>query len=206
VTYPPFTPMVDVLKPGTLGNVTLSRFTVSESAANFSKIRAVVTQGREIPVKAGDYMQLLVEGTLMMSDTQMEQLSNRDVVRQARGDVLIAGLGLGLIVLPILAKESVSSVTIVEKYPNVVNLVAPSLMELPGGEKLTIVHADIFNWKPARGRKWDTIYFDIWPLIQENNLKEMNVLHSRFRARKADGGWMDSWQRDTLLARRRVRG
>lgn len=202
----PFRPMVDVLKPGQLGNVSLERFSVTQKAAEFSQIRAVVTQGREIPVRAGDYMQLKVGSTLMMTDTQMEQDTNRDVVIQARGDVLIAGLGLGMILLPILAKPEVTSVTVIEKYEQVVTLVAPAIMEQPGGEKLTCIHADIFEWKPKRGARWDTIYFDIWPNICEDDLAEQDELHAFFKKNRAVGGWMGSWQRANLQRRRMMRG
>lgn len=203
--YAPFRPMVEVLKPGQLGNVKLERLTVSKSEEEFSRIRAVVTQGRETPVRAGEYMQLTVGSTLMMTDTQMEQQTNMGVVRQARGQVLIAGLGIGLILLPILAKPEVTSVTVIEKYEHVVNLVAPALMSQPGGEKLTCIHADIFDWKPARGTRWDTIYFDIWPNICESDLEEQDELHAYFKKHRAVGGWMGSWQRENLQQRRRMR-
>lgn len=72
--------MVEVLKPGQLGNVKLERLTISKSEEEFSRIRAVVTQGRETPVRAGEYMQLTVGSTLMMSDTQMEQQTNKNPI------------------------------------------------------------------------------------------------------------------------------
>lgn len=203
--YAPFRPMVEVLKPGSLGDVKLSRFTVSEETAKFSQLRAVVTQGREHPVRPGDYMQLYVGSTLMMSDTQMEQLSNMDVIRQARGEVLIAGLGIGMILLPILANPEVTKVTVIEKYEHVVNLVAPTIMEQPGGEKLTVIHADVFYWKPPRGSRWDTIYFDIWPDICEDDLDQQDELHNYFKKYRASGGWMGSWQRQYLQHRRSMR-
>ena len=36
--------------------------------------------------------------------------------------------------------------------------------------------ADIFEWKPARGVKFDTLYWDIWPTICVSNLKDMAKL------------------------------
>jgi hypothetical protein len=196
--YRPYTPMVEVLKPGTLGDVQLSQFTVSQEEEARSNIRQVVTQGRETTVRAGSYMKLTVGGTLMMSDTQMEQSSNMEVVDKARGDVLIAGLGLGLILMPILANPVVTSVTVIENNSNVVNLVAPTLQACEGGEKLVVIHADIREWKPKRGSRWHTIYFDIWPFVCEDNLDEMDELHERFKNYRVKGGWMGSWQRKKL--------
>ena len=40
----------------------------------------------------------------MMSNTKHEQDSNIDIVQNANGDVLIAGLGLGMITIPICQK------------------------------------------------------------------------------------------------------
>lgn len=134
----------------------------------------------------------------MMSDTDAERRSNYEVVRRATGDVLVAGLGLGMIFHPILAKPEVRSVTVVEKFADVVALVEPTLSPV----KLRVVVADIFAWKPPTGVKWDAIYFDIWPDICVDNLKEMATLHRRFSRRLNPSGWMGSWKYGELLALR----
>lgn len=68
----------------------------------------------------GTYACLRINGRLVMSDTRMEHTTNWEVVHEAKGHVLIAGLGLGMILHPILAKEEVLSVTVVEKYADVI--------------------------------------------------------------------------------------
>jgi len=73
-----------------------------------------VTRGRDTYIRPGRYARLHVGHVLMMSDTDMERRSNVQVVQQARGHVLIAGLGM--ILHPILAKPEVTRVTVVEKY------------------------------------------------------------------------------------------
>jgi hypothetical protein len=138
----------------------------------------------------------------MMSDTAYEQRTNREFVRAAKGHVLVAGLGIGMILVPVLQNPDVTSVTVVEKYQDVVDLVGPSLEKFSGG-KLKIVCADIFTWKPEKGTRYDTLYFDIWPTVTTDNLKEMATLHRRFGRHKAAGAWMDSWERDLLLVRTR---
>ena len=47
-------------------------------------------------VPPGRYARLFVNGTMFMSDTPMERNTNYAVVRNAHGNVLIAGLGIGL--------------------------------------------------------------------------------------------------------------
>ena len=191
-----FRQMCEIVPPGQTDGVLVQHVVVTEKDHELSLLRSIFA--REPPVEPGVYVQLHVGGQLMMSDTQMEKTSNYEIVRQARGDVLIAGLGIGLILVPILANPEVTSVTVVEKYEGVIELVGSSLKELSGSEKLKIVHADILEWNPPKGQKWDVLYFDIWPNICEDNLDEMATLHRRFGRRKKPGGWMDSWQRSRL--------
>jgi len=197
-----FTPMHTLLRPGSLGDVRLETFEVTPEEAGFTRLRAAVTMRRDEVIDAGTYARLYVGKTLMMTDTRNEQRTNTEVVRRAQGDVFIAGLGLGMILVPILAKEAVKSVTVIEKYQHVVTLVAPQLQAIPGGEKLTVVHGDVFTWQPPKGQKWDVLYFDIWPDICVDNLPEMASLHQKYKSRKKPGAWMHSWRRDYLLAKR----
>jgi hypothetical protein len=191
-----FQKMCEIIPEGRSGNVRVEYFEVSEKDHQSTLLRSLFA--RESPVFPGKYVRLYVGSCLMMSDTQMEQRSNYEILRQARGDVFIAGLGIGLILAPILANPEVTSVTVVEKYAEVIKLVEPALRKLPGAEKLTIVQADVLEWKPPKGQTWDVLYFDIWPDICVDNLEEMATLHRRFARRKRPGGWMDSWQKQEL--------
>ncbi len=197
--------LCEILTPGQLGNVKLEHVEISGEMSLWTAVRAAVKSSSDPYVPPGRYCHLIVGQRLMMSDTPMEKRSNRQVVHQAHGDVLIAGLGIGMILLPILSKPEVKSVTVVEKYEGVVNLVAPAILAQPGGEKLTVVHGDIHEWRPTAGTKFDTLYFDIWPAINEDNLKEMSELHSAFRKHRRVGGWMDSWMRAELKRRQQRR-
>lgn len=196
-----FEDMVKVLRPGQLGVATIKHVNVTPDAVLMAAIR------REY-LREGSFAQLFVDGELMMSDTPDERRSNRDVVQAAKGHVLIAGLGIGMVLVPILAKESVLSVTVIEKYTDVITLVEPQLRrKLPATSvaKLIVIHADIFTWWPPTGTKYNTIYFDIWPSIVEDNLEEMRVLHRRARRYRALDAWVESWERKTLKASRRQR-
>lgn len=111
-----------------------------------------------------------------MSDTDMERRSNARFVHRANGSVLIGGLGLGMILHPTLAKPEVKLVTVVEQNADVIALIAPTL---PRDKRLTIVNGDIYEWKPAKGTKYDTVYFDVWGNMSIDNLAEMATLHRR---------------------------
>jgi len=188
--------MANVLPEGKRGKVEIRHMVISDRDAARSLLRQAATGGREMAVTPGKIAQLLVDGGIMMSDTPHERDTNRELIRESRGHVLIGGLGLGMVVLPLLAKERVKTVTIVEKSGDVIALVEKHIRAAAGdnASKLAVVRGDIFTWKAPRGARYDTLYFDIWPTINRDNLVEMRRLHTRFRRRKAKPySWMSSW-------------
>jgi spermidine synthase len=103
-----------------------------------------------------------------MTDLYDEWWTQRAAIIRARssgGDVLITGLGLGMVVEAILATPApahVRHVTVVEQSPDVIGLVAAQL-QAQFGERLQIVEADAYTWVPDSGRVFDTVWHDIWP-------------------------------------------
>lgn len=187
-----FPKMQKKLQPGESGDAVVTHFSVSRDQSQWTAMRP----GGYVP--AGDYVQLNVGGVLMMTDTYHEQHTNYDVVHHSKGHVFIAGLGIGMICHAIAAKREVKKITILEKSQGVIDLVAPTLTK-----KCEVIQGDIFDHKPAKDTKYNTIYFDIWPNICTDNLAEMGKLHRRFRRHLAPEGWLDSWCRNTLKAKQR---
>ena len=148
----------------------------------------------------GDYVRLYIDGELMMSDTAMERITNREIIQKARGRVLIAGLGLCLIVQSMLENEEITEIVVIEKYQDVVDLVQPIFKH----SKLKVITADIFEHEMSKEEKFDCIYFDIWATISTDNLDEMKILHRKYRKNLNEGGYMDSWMRD-ILKRKRIK-
>lgn len=138
--------MLKVLSPGQVGNAALQQISVSNLESQMSLFK-----GGLFYCPPGDYMMLKVNNQLVMSDTNLEKSTNYEVISQATGDVLIAGLGLGMILIPIVKKDSVKSVTVIEKHQDVIDLVWPKLKKYLGkkAEKITIIQSDIFTWKPG---------------------------------------------------------
>lgn len=148
-------------------------------------------------VEDGTFVKLIVDGVLMMSDTHMERRTNREFVSKAHGDVMIAGLGIGLILNALEDKVKsgeVKSITVYEKYQDVIDLVLPKYKHLP----IKVICKDILEYKPEKGETYDTIYFDIWPVIGEDNMKDIRMLHNRWKFRKRNGGYMDSWMKSYI--------
>lgn len=152
-----------------------------------------IARYRERHFEPGQYTQLWRGGTLVMSDTPAERYDHLPFVRAASGDVLISGLGLGMCLGAVLAKPDIQSVTVVEIAQEVIDLVAPSYQD----PRLTIVHADARNWKPAKGRRFRAVWHDIWDDICGDNLPEMHSLNRRY-ARRAD--WKGCWSQDLIRA------
>lgn len=187
-----FEPMIKLIPQGSQGVAKVRHITITPQVAQTMVLRELITHGRERSSPAGEYCQLIIDGELMMSDTQLEHDTNQTVVLKASGDVLIAGLGIGLILVPILAKASVNSVTVVELHQDVIDLVAPNFTD----DRLQIICEDIYSWKPDKGTKFQTIYFDIWPNICWSNRNQMMKLERRFRSNLDKGGWMNSWAKE----------
>ncbi len=204
-----FAPMADIIPEAQLDGCAVEHFDVDEHSSMLTQIQAM-QHGPASLVPPGRYCRLKVGRTLMMSDTPAEQRSNIWFVVRATGDVFIAGLGLGMVLIPVLRKEGVRSVTVIEKYQAVIDLVEPSIRKRVSsseGAKLTVICEDIFDWKLPKGQKWETIYFDIWPDICGDNLPEITKLKRRFARRlRRDNkaAWMGAWEEHTI--RRHMRG
>lgn len=136
-------------------------------------------------ITPGIYIRLTHNGECVMSDTDMEKNTNRKFCLKAYGDIIIGGLGIGMIIMAIQDKPEVKSITVIEKNQEVIDLVAS---QLDFNEKVNIICADVFEWKPERGVKYDMAYMDIWNWINEDIYKkEMQPLkrkYARFLRRK----------------------
>jgi hypothetical protein len=215
--------MQSILKPSEKGSASISHFTISAKDADKFNNRLAFSAGTGgQQVSPGKYVRLHVKDCgsdlPMMSDTPMERRSNWDIRREAHGRVLIAGLGIGMILHPILDAwrgitnengnisryQTVEHVTVVELNQDIIDLVWPSLARY--NDRLTIVQGDINEYHPGK-EKFDTVYFDIWPNISEDNLPTIAKLHRRWKNHLNRSGtlkpWMSSWMVESLRARRR---
>lgn len=195
--------VLDLLpEPIEKGVAKISQFEFNEKEDFMFNFRAVREGGDIFRMYNGKYVRLHVNGQLMMSDTGMERKSNKTFINAANGRVLIAGLGIGLIVKNILYNPCVKEIVIIEKYQDVIDIVKPIFKS----SIVNIICADIFNYEMPKTEKFDTIYFDIWPEISEDNLEEMKTLHSKYRKhlnKDNPDKFMDSWMKDYLQKEKR---
>jgi spermidine synthase len=157
--------------------------------------------GEYFDLQAGHYIRLVDKCKVqtIMTDTPMERRSNLAFVRRAHGHVLIGGLGIGMVVKALDDKADVSSITVIEIEQEIIDLVLPDLQQsclMP----IEVICADINEWRPPKGIKYNAIYFDIWNDVNGDNYEEMKFLHRSWARRvdRTDKFFFGSWRkRDT---------
>jgi hypothetical protein len=171
---------------GEVGSWKVSRYTISADDVQRQALRMMASGSRR-HVPAGTYTKLTYHGQIIMSDTPDEIRDHFEVIRVARGTGLINGLGLGMVIQAVLRKEEVEHVTVIEKSPEVIQLVGPHYEKM-FGKRLTIIEADALTWKPPKGARYDFVWHDIWSAMSAGNLPQMHKLHRRY-------GRFTYWQR-----------
>lgn len=149
--------------------------------------------------RPGRYTELRCAGVTFMTDLYDEWWTQRAAIIRARsvgGDVLITGLGLGMVVESILATPApapVRSITVLEQSPDVIGLVAARLHE-QYGERVQIIEADAYTWVPKTGQIFDTVWHDIWP---DPDAPEVDQQIEALRAHhEAWSRWQGFWPLD----------
>jgi hypothetical protein len=197
-----FTPMVGVVPEGRRGDACVEHFEVREAQSNLSAMIAQLSQENKWweYVPPGRYARLTIGGKLFMTDSLFEKFAALPFIDNARGDVLVTGLGLGMVVPPLLATPELKSLTIIEKNPDVIDLVETPLRNFVekhwcASRRLTIECADAYLWDGG-DKKYDTIFHDIWPTVNPANLMLFRRVEARYARWLSPGGWQDCWSKE----------
>lgn len=159
---------------------------VHDTPSEFERFQAA---RHGMPLYAQTYTRLFIDNTLWMTDAEFECATNLKITQRAYGDILIAGLGIGLIIRPLLDCPDVTSITVVERSADVIALIGPHYQD----SKLTIIEADIYQWEPPK-KAYNIIYFDVWANVpNEDNKPEISVLKKRYRSALKQGGRSYAW-------------
>lgn len=166
---------------GQSGDWKISKFTVTKEEADLEHLRAIFNPQRPYRVcPPGEYTRLTCKGTIIMSDTPDEIRDHMPMVYAAKGDILITGLGLGMVLQACLRKPEVAHATVIELSPDVINLVGNHYQQM-FGDRLTIINVDAMTWKPPKGTHYGAVWHDIWEHICGDCLPSMRTLRNRFR-------------------------
>ena len=129
---------------------------------------------------------------IIMSDTDLERVTNEVVLQDAYGDVLIAGLGIGMLPYHLCKLDKVKSVTVLEIQSKVITLVYPHIRH----PKLQVIlaNAEVPPF-PDNKPPFNYAYIDIWSTagVEWDVLKQYLIDFSLY---VPDGGCVDAWLRE----------
>jgi hypothetical protein len=169
---------------GSAGKWAVRRFTVGEQEASMTRLSAMKYGRGYVP--PGTYTELRHGGRLIMSDTPDERRDHYPPVVEAKGHILINGLGIGMVLAACLKRPAVTRATVVEIDPDVIALVAPHYDD----PRVEVINADAFEYRPPKGIRYGMVWHDIWPDICGDNLPEMTRLKRKY-GKRAD--WQGCW-------------
>jgi hypothetical protein len=179
-----FAPYRSKLQPAEAGLWKIERFTIGLDLQNLRMIR----DGRGCC--PGEYTRLVHKRRgIMMSDTDAEIMDFLPFVNRVKGNVLVAGLGMGLVVQSLLAKPDITAIVVVEIDPDVIALTGSQIKD----DRLQIIRGDIYKWMPGNGVLFDYAWYDIWDEICGDNAKLMKQIKRRLRehVRKHQACWCE---------------
>lgn len=112
-----------------------------------------------------DYPILIEDTNVWMSITPNEIHTMEEPINNAHGRVLTFGLGLGYFAYMASLKESVTSITIVEKSQEVIDIFNKVILpQFKTKDKIDIIHADMFDYIEEHDidKEFDYMFVDIW--------------------------------------------
>jgi len=202
-----FVPMHKILSEGKTKNFELKKQKITREDVKHAELRAIFSP-RSIPPKIGTLMVLSRKSGkswshgCIMSDAEYEKLTNTQIVNVARGNVLIAGLGIGMILIPLLKDKEVKKITVIEMEQELINLIFPKIKKYDKSNKLEVIQGDITKIDLPKEQKFDVIYFDIWDGVCGDNYEQMKNLKKKFRKNRAKGSSVLCWEEDSTREQR----
>lgn len=167
----------DSIPAGESGTWSVRKWAIDRPRIGYSADRS-----RSGVIPAGSYTSLVKltmatmhnadPGECVMLDAPHELRTHLDFMMRAKGRVLKTGLGLGCVVRGCLVNPAVTHVTVIERDPHVLKLVAPHMPK----DRVEIIQADAIQWCKETDRQFDSAWHDIW---NDDDLNEppLAVLH-----------------------------
>ena len=112
---------------------------------------------------------------IVMTDCQMELNDFKSFYDSACGDIVIAGLGGGFILGPLIMKKSVKSITVIEVDSELCNLLSPLYPEVD------IININAFDFSPSDDQTFDYAWLDIWYTSGKFEYNSMCSLKKKFQ-------------------------
>ena len=165
-------------------------------ADDFQSIRGLVLPqlgwfDEEVP-----YPALKENGRIWMTVTPNEINTIRPCAERSRGKVLCYGLGMGYYVFHALMNPAVTSVTVVERSRDVIELFRKALLPMfPRQDALEILEGDAFAYaaEKAPNLAYDTVFTDLW-----HDVSDGLPMYRRMKALETKGPQYLYWIEPTM--------
>lgn len=180
---------LDFIKNETIGAYEVTTKVLTEQEAKFYNLRALLNNRLEALVNAGTYKVLTKDGEIVMSNTQLEITTHQEAIEKAKGNILVAGLGLGMFLTAIKDKKEVKKIVVVEKSEEIIQMIGKYYKD----NKIEIINEDIFDFSTKD--TFDLIWIDIWNDFNNYNLEEMEYLKEKFSSNSKE---ILCWSEDIL--------
>ena len=113
--------------------------------------------------KKFDYLAVLKNDVVWMSTDPNEINTMAPSIKEAKGNVLAFGLGLGYFPIMAAVKPEVTSVTIIEKDQKIIDIFNKHILPLfEYKDKIKVIHDDAFKFAEKDLSKYDYLFIDIW--------------------------------------------
>ena len=124
------------------------------------------------------YPAVIKNGLIWMSIIPHEIETMKHPIQNAKGRVLVLGLGLGYYLFNVLNKHEVTSVDVVELDRSIISLFNKYLInKFPHREKINIIYGDGIEYLKNNKKQYDYIFSDIW-----HNVGDGEILYLKIKA------------------------
>ncbi len=160
---------------------------------NFT-VKDVVTGERTDRPMPKELYDILFPPRVWMSDNINESIHMYNAAKNAKGNVLVGGLGLGIYPQYIFAlNRPVDSITIVDSDKDIVDIIGKLMLDSFPDRKINIVHDSIENFMQNTSEKFDTVHFDTWGDLNFKFLFYINYLISLADKITTENGSILAW-------------
>lgn len=126
-------------------------------------------------------------GEFIMSNSNSMLRIYKPYLDEFNGEVLISGMGLGILILPLLNDDTVTKIDIVEKDLDIINYVYTNRIEnLDISNKINVINDDIFTFTTTNN--YDYILLNHWVKPDDITLTEVSSLQSKFTSNLKENG------------------
>jgi hypothetical protein len=126
-------------------------------------------------------------GEFIMSNSNSMLKIYKPYLDDFNGEVLISGMGLGILILPLLNDDNVTKIDIVEKDLDIINYVYTNrIKNLDISNKINVINDDIFTFTTTNN--YDYILLNHWVKPDDITLTEVSSLQSKFTNNLKENG------------------